>query len=34
MDYNEVLTDREVEQGRILLCTGHPVEMNTAIEVL
>ncbi len=34
MDYNEVLTDREVEQGRTLLCTSHPLEMDTEVEVL
>jgi len=33
MTYNEVLTDREVESGRILLCTGHPVEADTVIDV-
>ena len=33
MDYNEVLTDREVENGRVLLCTGHPIENDTEIEV-
>ncbi|HMR20177.1 MAG TPA: 2Fe-2S iron-sulfur cluster-binding protein, partial [Sphingobacterium sp.] len=27
MDYNEVLTDREVENGRCLLCTAHPLRM-------
>ncbi|MDR2274002.1 MAG: ferredoxin--NADP reductase [Sphingobacterium sp.] len=34
MDYNEVLTDREMENGRILLCTGHPVVEGTEVEVL
>ncbi|WP_293944836.1 MULTISPECIES: ferredoxin--NADP reductase [unclassified Sphingobacterium] len=34
MDYNEVLTDREMENGRILLCTGHPLVDGTEIEVL
>lgn len=34
MDYNEVLTDREMENGRILLCTGHPTVEGTEIEVL
>lgn len=34
MSYNEVLTDREVENGRILLCTGHPIEPDTIIDVL
>ena len=33
MDYNEVLTDREVENGRCLICTSHPLE-ETTIEVL
>lgn len=33
MTYNEVLTDREIENGRILLCTGHPVEADTVIDV-
>ncbi|UZJ63770.1 iron-sulfur cluster-binding domain-containing protein [Sphingobacterium sp. KU25419] len=33
MSYNEVLTDREVENGRILLCTGHPIEADTVIDV-
>lgn len=34
MDYNEVLTDREVDNGRCLICTSHPVENNTVIEVM
>lgn len=34
MDYNEVLTDREIEQGRCLLCTSHPLVNNTIIDVL
>ncbi|MVZ67082.1 2Fe-2S iron-sulfur cluster binding domain-containing protein [Sphingobacterium sp. DK4209] len=34
MDYNEVLTDREVENGRCLICTAHPMENNTIIEIL
>ncbi len=34
MDYNEVLTDREVENGRCLICTSHPIEDGTRIEVL
>lgn len=33
MDYNEVLTDREVENGKCLLCTAHPLEAGTVIEV-
>lgn len=31
MDYNEVLTDDEVANGRVLVCTGHPTENNTTI---
>ncbi|MGJ1420737.1 2Fe-2S iron-sulfur cluster-binding protein [Sphingobacterium spiritivorum] len=34
MDYNEVLTDREVANGRILLCTGHPTEDGTVVDVI
>lgn len=34
MDYNEVLTDREVENGRCLICTSHPIEDGTAIDVV
>lgn len=34
MDYNEVLTDREVENGKCLICTSHPLEDNTIIEIL
>lgn len=34
MDYNEVLTDREVENGRCLICTSHPIEDGTTIEIL
>lgn len=33
MDYNEVLTDREVDNGRCLICTSHPMENGTTIEV-
>lgn len=33
MDYNEVLTDEEVEEGRVLICTGHPTMDNTEIRV-
>ncbi|MBE8712333.1 2Fe-2S iron-sulfur cluster-binding protein [Sphingobacterium hungaricum] len=33
MDYNEVLTDREVENGKCLICTSHPLENGTTIEV-
>ncbi|RZK16616.1 MAG: 2Fe-2S iron-sulfur cluster binding domain-containing protein [Pedobacter sp.] len=32
MDYNEVLTDDEIEKGRVLVCTGHPTENGTTIE--
>jgi ring-1,2-phenylacetyl-CoA epoxidase subunit PaaE len=34
MDYNEVLTEREVDNGRCLICTSHPVEDGTTIQVL
>ena len=34
MDYNEVLTDREVDNGRCLICTSHPLEDGTTIEVM
>lgn len=34
MTYNEVLTDREVENGRCLICTSHPLVDNTIIEIL
>jgi ring-1,2-phenylacetyl-CoA epoxidase subunit PaaE len=34
MDYNEILTDREVGNGRCLICTSHPIEDGTIIEVL
>ncbi len=34
MDYNEVLTDREVDNGRCLICTAHPLEEGTTIQVL
>jgi len=33
MDYNEILTDQEIEQGRVLICTGHPTENNTKIVI-
>ncbi|QNR84872.1 ferredoxin--NADP reductase [Pedobacter riviphilus] len=32
MDYNEVLTDDELERGRVLVCTGHPTENETTLE--
>jgi len=31
MDYNEILTDQEIAQGRVLICTGHPTADNTRI---
>lgn len=34
MDYNEVLTDREVANGKCLICVSHPAEDNTIVEVL
>ncbi|MCL7986425.1 ferredoxin--NADP reductase [Sphingobacterium sp. lm-10] len=34
MSYNEVLTDREVDNGRCLICTSHPLENGSVIEVL
>ncbi|HLS37644.1 MAG TPA: iron-sulfur cluster-binding domain-containing protein [Sphingobacterium bovisgrunnientis] len=34
MDYNEVLTDNEVERGRCLICVSHPIEDGTIIEVM
>lgn len=34
MDYNEVLTDKEVENGRCLICVSHPLEEGTVIEVM
>lgn len=34
MDYNEVLTDREVENGKCLICVAHPIKAGTVIEVL
>lgn len=34
MDYNEVLTDNEVERGKCLICVSHPIEDGTIIEVL
>lgn len=33
MDYNEVLTDQEIENGRVLICTGHPTSNNTTIVI-
>ncbi len=31
MEYNEVLTDEEIENGRVLICTGHPTQNDTHI---
>lgn len=31
MDYNEVLTDDEVQKGRVLVCTAHPTQNETTI---
>lgn len=31
MDYNEVLTDAEINAGRVLVCTGRPVSNDTVI---
>jgi ring-1,2-phenylacetyl-CoA epoxidase subunit PaaE len=33
MDYNEVLTDDEIANGRVLICTGHPTQNNTKIVI-
>jgi len=33
MDYNEILTDKEVELGKCLICTAHPLQDGTTIEV-
>lgn len=33
MDYNEILTDEEITQGRVLICTGHPTANNTRIVI-
>ncbi|WP_432708628.1 2Fe-2S iron-sulfur cluster-binding protein [Pedobacter sp.] len=33
MEYNEVLTDEEIKNGRVLTCTGHPTANNTHIVV-
>jgi len=33
MDYNEILTDDEINQGRVLICTAHPSEENTKIVI-
>ncbi len=31
MDYNEVLTDQEIAEGSVLVCTGRPTENETTI---
>lgn len=31
MDYNQVLMDDEIEDGSVLVCTGHPTENDTTI---
>lgn len=31
MDYNEILTDEEVQKGRVLVCTAHPTQNETTI---
>jgi ring-1,2-phenylacetyl-CoA epoxidase subunit PaaE len=33
MQYNEVLTDRETENGRVLLCTAHPVGDGVKVKI-
>jgi len=33
MDYNEILTDQEIAQGRVLICTAHPTANNTRIVI-
>jgi ring-1,2-phenylacetyl-CoA epoxidase subunit PaaE len=33
MDYNEILTDEEVAQGRVLICTAHPTADQTTIVI-
>ena len=33
MEYNEVLTDEEVRNGRVLICTAHPTADHTHIVV-
>lgn len=33
MDYNEILTDEEIANGRVLICTGHPTVNNTRIKI-
>jgi ring-1,2-phenylacetyl-CoA epoxidase subunit PaaE len=31
MQYNEVLTDRDIERGRVLLCTAHPMDDEVTV---
>ncbi len=33
MSRNEVLTDRELEQGRVLTCTAYPVSEDVALRI-
>ena len=33
MEYNEVLTNDEVENGRVLICTAHPTANHTRIKI-
>jgi ring-1,2-phenylacetyl-CoA epoxidase subunit PaaE len=33
MDYNEILTDEEVAEGRVLICTAHPTADQTRIQI-
>lgn len=33
MDYNEILTDEEIAEGRVLICTGHPTADQTRIVI-
>ncbi len=32
MSYNEVLLDKELDQGRVLTCTGFPIDGNVVLE--
>jgi ring-1,2-phenylacetyl-CoA epoxidase subunit PaaE len=32
MQYNEVLTDKEVQKGKVLLCTAHPLGNDVKVE--
>lgn len=31
MDYNEVLAEQEIAEGKVLVCTGHPTQNDTTI---